>query len=80
MQTKYTVVLSLAAGFALGAAQWSRCFCSRRRRVHSVIAGQWKTVDKDACWQAHDAALAIELGIIHDLDPVVVHDALPRPF
>jgi hypothetical protein len=25
----------------------SRCVCVRRHRFHSVIAGQWKTVDKD---------------------------------
>ena len=30
-----------------GVNEWSRCFCSRRRRVHSVITGQWETVDKD---------------------------------
>ena len=34
-----------------GVNGWPRRFCSRRRGVHSVAAGQWKTVDKDDAQQ-----------------------------
>jgi hypothetical protein len=30
-----------------GVLKWPCCICSRRRCIHSVVAGQWKTVDKD---------------------------------